>query len=69
MGSLKTTKESVYTTEMDSQTEKTNLWLAKARGRERTRNKLESMGLIDTDYYRRSVGASYHGFATLNFTV
>ena len=43
------TNESIYKTETDSQTQKTNLWLPKGKGF--GEGEIRSMGLTDTDYY------------------
>ena len=49
MESKNNTNDSIYKTETDSQTQKTNLRLLKGRGREGGTNR--SMGLTDKNYY------------------
>ena len=48
MQSKKNTNESIYKTETESQTLKTNLWLPKGKRRE---GYIRSMELTDTNYY------------------
>ena len=43
------TNELIYKTEIDSQTQKTNLWLPKGKGREE--GQISGMGLRDTNCY------------------
>ena len=42
------TNELIYKTEIDSQTQKTNLWLQKGRGGQE--GQIRSMGLTDRNY-------------------
>ena len=44
------TNELIYKTETDSQTQKTTLWLLEGKG---SRDKLGTMGLIDTHYHAK----------------